>query len=64
MESSFDSVDGGGHSMKVGDYVIFVQDGTKGIIMEIQGNLFHIIWEDHFSSWEYGETLRKEEAYP
>ncbi len=63
MESSFDSGDRGGRGMKVGDYVVFVSDGTKGIIMEIQGNLYHIVWEDHFSSWEYGETLRKEEAY-
>ncbi|MCD9020561.1 hypothetical protein [Cohnella silvisoli] len=50
--------------MKIGDHVIFVQDGTKGIIMEIHENLYHIVWEDHFSSWEYGETLRKQEAYP
>jgi hypothetical protein len=50
--------------MKVGDYVIFVPDGSKGIIMEIHDNLYHIVWEDHFSSWEYEDTLIKQEAYP
>jgi hypothetical protein len=47
--------------MKIGDHVIFVPDGSKGIIMEIHENLYHIVWEDHFSSWEYGETLSKQE---
>lgn len=50
--------------LKVGDGVEFLKDGTKGTIMEIQENLYHIIWEDHFSSWEFGESLRKLEAYP
>jgi hypothetical protein len=54
-------VTGVNHEMKVGDFVIFVADGTKGIVMEVQGNLYHIVWEDHFSSWEYGETLKKQE---
>ncbi|WP_256758779.1 hypothetical protein [Cohnella sp. WQ 127256] len=50
--------------MKVGDHVVYVQDGSKGIIMEVHGNLYHIVWEDHFSSWEYGERLTLVEAYP
>ncbi|WP_186438306.1 hypothetical protein [Cohnella terricola] len=49
--------------MKVGDHVVYVQDGTKGVILEIHGNLYHIIWEDHFSSWELGERLKKMEAH-
>jgi hypothetical protein len=53
-----------GRMLKVGDQVEFLPDGSKGIIMEIHGNLYHIVWEDHFSSWEYGETLRKQEALP
>lgn len=53
-----------GRMLKVGDQVEFLADGSKGIIMEIHGNLYHIVWEDHFSSWEYGETLRKQEALP
>ncbi|MFC4302118.1 hypothetical protein [Cohnella boryungensis] len=48
--------------MKVGDHVVYVPDGTKGVIVEVQGDLYHIIWEDHFSSWEQGERLRKPEA--
>ncbi|WP_158602385.1 hypothetical protein [Cohnella endophytica] len=50
--------------MKVGDQVVYLQDGTKGTIVEIQGNLYHIIWEDHFSSWEFEERLKIQEAYP
>ncbi len=50
--------------MKIGDHVVYVQDGTKGIIMEINDNLYHIVWEDHFSSWEHAERLSKQEAYP
>ncbi|WEK54835.1 MAG: hypothetical protein P0Y55_01790 [Candidatus Cohnella colombiensis] len=50
--------------LKVGDYVVDTRDGSKGTIMEVQGNLYHIVWEDHFSSWEYGNTLRKQEAHP
>ena len=65
MGSSFDSDDrSDGGVMKVGDYVVYVPDGSKGIIIEIHDNLYHIVWEDHFSSWEYGETLRLQEAYP
>ncbi|WP_391571651.1 hypothetical protein [Cohnella sp.] len=51
-----------GLGMKVGDHVVYVQDGTHGVIVEIHDNLYHIIWEDHFSSWELGERLRKWEA--
>jgi hypothetical protein len=50
--------------MKIGDQVVYAQDGTKGIILEIHDNLYHIIWEDHFSSWEYAERLTVLEAYP
>lgn len=50
--------------MKVGDQVVYVQDGTKGTIVEVHDNLYHIIWEDHFSSWEHGERIKLQEAYP
>jgi len=45
--------------LKIGDHVIFVRDGARGMIMEINENLYHIIWEDHFASWERAELLRK-----
>lgn len=64
MALSFDLDERSGRMLKIGDNVVYVRDGTKGVIMEIHGNLYHIIWEDHFSSWEYGESLRKLEAYP
>ncbi|WP_169733257.1 hypothetical protein [Cohnella panacarvi] len=50
--------------LKIGDSVVYVKDGSKGVVMEVQENLYHVIWEDHFSSWEFGESLRKMEAYP
>lgn len=64
MASSFDSGERGKGMLKIGDNVVYVKDGSKGIVMEVQENLYHIIWEDHFSSWEFGESLRKMEAYP
>ncbi|MFC5699694.1 hypothetical protein ACFPVX_00250 [Cohnella faecalis] len=51
-------------SLRVGDAVEYVPDGSKGTIVEIEGNLYHIVWDDHFSSWERGEYLRKNDAVP
>lgn len=45
--------------LKVGDCVIFSPDGTRGIILEIADSVYHIVWEDHFVSWEKGELLEK-----
>jgi hypothetical protein len=51
--------------LKVGDQVVYVPDGSKGVILEVQeDNLYHIVWEDHFSSWERAESLVKQEAFP
>jgi uncharacterized protein RhaS with RHS repeats len=50
--------------LKVGDQVIYVPDGSRGTILELQENLYHIVWEDHFSSWERAESLLKQEAFP
>jgi hypothetical protein len=44
---------------KVGDYVIFVPDGTKGTVMEAADGRYHVVWEDHFTSWETVELLEK-----
>jgi hypothetical protein len=45
--------------LEIGDHVIFIRDGARGIILEIKENLYHIIWEDHFASWEREELLEK-----
>jgi hypothetical protein len=45
--------------LEIGDHVVFIRDGARGIIMEIKENLYHVIWEDHFASWEKGELLEK-----
>lgn len=48
--------------LKVGDAVIYVPDGSRGTVVEIAGGLYHIVWEDHFSSWERLDSLRKQES--
>ncbi|TDG00254.1 hypothetical protein [Paenibacillus piri] len=45
--------------LKIGDYVVFSPDGARGIIMEVRESLYHVVWEDHFSSWEKGELLKQ-----
>jgi hypothetical protein len=42
---------------KVGDSVIL--HGARGIILEIDEDLCHVVWEDYFVSWEKGESLEK-----
>lgn len=48
--------------LKIGDLVIYVPDGSRGTVVEIAGGLYHVVWEDHFSSWERGESLRKPDS--
>lgn len=43
--------------LKIGDCVIFSPDGAKGVIVEIGDCVYHVVWEDHFASWEKGELL-------
>jgi hypothetical protein len=45
--------------LKIGDYVIFTLDGTRGMILGIENGLCHVVWEDQFVSWEKMETLQK-----
>lgn len=44
---------------EVGDRVVFKLDGARGIIVEAEQGIYHIIWEDHFSSWEKEEALER-----
>ncbi|WP_198957507.1 hypothetical protein [Paenibacillus selenitireducens] len=46
---------------RIGDRVVFVVDGTIGIVMGTDEDRCHIVWEDFFASWEKNEMLRKEE---
>ncbi|MFD0617511.1 hypothetical protein ACFQZR_08525 [Paenibacillus sp. GCM10027629] len=46
---------------RVGDRVVFVTDGTVGIVMGIEEDRCQVIWEDCFASWEKKELLRKED---
>ena len=48
--------------LKIGDCVVYVPDGSQGTIVEVADGLYHIVWEDHFSSWERRESLLKHDA--
>lgn len=47
---------------KIGDRVIYTGDGARGIILEIQENRYHVMWEDYFVSWENVESLIRDVA--
>jgi hypothetical protein len=55
---------GGERMLKVGDPVVYLPDGSRGTVVEVLGGLYHIVWEDHFSSWERADSLNKQEASP
>lgn len=42
----------------VGDQVVFLRDGVRGIVMRIQEGQCLVLWEDEFVSWESVELLR------
>jgi hypothetical protein len=48
---------------KVGDHVVFLLDGAKGIIISIATDrlLCHVLWEDRFCSWERVDLLIMDE---
>jgi hypothetical protein len=45
---------------EVGELVVFLLDGARGIIVEVEAEAgrYHIAWEDFFLSWEKGELLK------
>jgi hypothetical protein len=45
--------------LTVGDTVVFNRDGALGIIIAIEGDLCHVMWEDTFISWEKADSLQK-----
>lgn len=44
---------------EIGDCVVFSLDRARGIVMEMNDNVYHVVWEDFFASWEKGELLSK-----
>jgi hypothetical protein len=44
---------------EVGDVVVHVQDGARGVVLEIGNQTYHVVWEDFFVSWEKEELLKK-----
>jgi heat shock protein HspQ len=44
---------------QVGDTVRYSLDGAKGIVLKIDENQCHVIWEDYFVSWENFDLLSK-----
>ncbi|HEY8343294.1 MAG TPA: hypothetical protein VIK75_09950 [Calditerricola sp.] len=49
---------------QVGDTVVFVFDGARGIVLNVKDGLCHVLWEDEFVSWEKPELLRLIDAAP
>ncbi|GEB33604.1 hypothetical protein M2298_000583 [Brevibacillus sp. 1238] len=49
----------GGRSpvIQVGDLVVFVKDGAKGVVISIEEERCQVLWEDDFVSWEQRECL-------
>ncbi|GEC92808.1 MULTISPECIES: hypothetical protein [Brevibacillus] len=43
--------------IQVGDLVVYVKDGAKGVVIHIEEDRFQIKWEDDFVSWEKKEWL-------
>lgn len=43
----------------VGDYVTFSLDGARGLVIKIDDEQCHVLWEDYFVSWERYELLSK-----
>lgn len=49
---------------KIGDHVVFQHDGALGIVLNVRQHKCHVMWEDHFVSWETFELLKKKSATP
>lgn len=63
MESSLDSGNGRRCGvLRIGDTVVYVRDGARGVIMVMEGELCQVMWEDTFVSWERLELLEKVES--
>jgi len=61
MASSLDSDKGTRCDViQIGDMVVYVKDGARGIVIGLEGEKYHIKWEDDFVSWEEREWLRLE----
>lgn len=57
--SSSDSANGRRCRMiQIGDLVVYVKDGAKGVVIHAEEDRFQILWEDDFVSWEKSELLR------
>ncbi|MFS0555254.1 hypothetical protein [Brevibacillus sp. 179-C9.3 HS] len=44
--------------IQVGDLVVYVKDGAKGVVLHIEEDRFQVKWEDDFVSWEKREWLQ------
>lgn len=42
---------------QVGDWVVFAVDGARGIVLSVNPQACHVIWEDRVCSWENVEQL-------
>ncbi|HJV45555.1 MAG TPA: hypothetical protein VJ824_07495 [Bacillota bacterium] len=47
--------------LKIGDCVTYILDGTKGIVIRLDGEMIYVLWEDYFASCEKNILLEKDE---
>jgi len=47
---------------QVGDFVIYTLDGSVGTVIEVDQDRCHVVWDDHFVSWEKHELLIRDES--
>ncbi|WNC16621.1 hypothetical protein [Brevibacillus brevis] len=43
--------------IKEGDKVVYLKDGVRGIVIRVEEDRCHVLWEDEFASWEKMELL-------
>lgn len=46
--------------LTVGDYVIYVKDGARGVVFAVEDGRCQVMWEDTFVSWEPFDKLKKD----
>lgn len=49
--------------VQVGDVVVYLKDGVKGIVIRVEEERCHVLWEDEFVSWEKTEWLKVESKH-
>lgn len=49
---------------QIGDHVVFLLDGAKGIVLGVKEESCHVLWEDSVCSWEKMDLLQNDDEAP